>query len=253
MKIVVCVKHAVDVSEFVEVDAAGTDIDEAFKEPDLNEADTYALEAALRLRDDAGDGEVVVLTAGAEASEDALRKALAMGADRALRVDVPSEAGHDPVRVARGLAAAVQREDPRLVLCGVQSSDAAQQSTGPALAEVLGLPCVSVVTRIEQAGDYALQASREFEGGLSETVETPLPAVLTVQTGLNEPRYGSFKATMRARKAEIGLAEASLGEPGATVRRMFVPTDSGDRKVEIIEGSAADIAARIVSMVREAS
>ncbi|MGY1641974.1 electron transfer flavoprotein subunit beta/FixA family protein [Geodermatophilus sp. SYSU D00703] len=253
MKTVVCVKQVVEVSAFVEFDEQGTDVDPAFKEPQLNEADTYAVEEALRLREAAGQGEVVVVTAGEAGAEEALRACLAMGADRAVRVACEGDAQHDPLRVARALAGAVRAEEPDLVLCGVQSSDAAQQSTGPALAAALDLPCVSVVTRVEaDAGAATARLHREFEGGLVEVVEVERPAVLTVQTGLNTPRYGSFKEKLKAKKAAIPVVQPEdVGPAGVTVRRMYVPDVSGGRGVELIQGGPSAVAERLVRLVRE--
>lgn len=254
MKILVCVKLAVVVPKYVEFTSDGADVDSAFMSRELNDADTYALEEALRMRDTAGEGEVVALTAGDEAAEEALRQSLARGADRAIRVSSRGPALHDPISIARNLAVAIRAEKPDLVLCGVQSSDAAQQSTGPALASALGVPCVSVATRLEVAdGQKTLVVQREFEGGLRELVEVDLPAVVTVQVGLNTPRYGSFKGMMRAKKISIPVIDpAEVGAARATVRRMFAPGAGGKRNVTLIEGGPAEVARRIIQLVREA-
>jgi electron transfer flavoprotein beta subunit len=255
MKTVVCVKQVIEVSAFVEFDERGTDVDPAFMEPQLNEADTYAVEEGLRLREAAGQGEVVVVTAGGEGAEEALRTCLAMGADRAVRVSCEGDALHDPLRVAHALAVAVRAEEPDLVLCGVQSSDAAQQSTGPALAAALELPCISVVTKVEaETASPTVRLHREFEGGLVEVVEVDRPAVLTVQTGLNTPRFGNFKEKLKAKKAVIQVVEPEdKGPTGATVRRMFVPATGGGSGVEMIQGGPSAVAERIVRLVREAN
>lgn len=247
----VCVKRAAEVPSYVEFLATGTDVDPAFLTYEANEADTYAVEEALRLRDGNGDGEVIVATAGGEGAEETLRRCIAMGADRAVRVPLALEEAADPVLVARRLASAVRREEPDLILCGVQSSDSAQQSTGPALASALGLPSVSVVTKVDLDGD-GLVVRREFEGGLAELVEVERPAVVTVQTGLNEPRYGTFKGMMRAKKANVEVVEDASSAPRVTVRRMYQPaTDEGDR-ITVEQGSPSEVAARIVEIVREA-
>nr|WP_240940582.1 electron transfer flavoprotein subunit beta/FixA family protein [Planosporangium flavigriseum] len=218
----------------------------------MNDADTYAVEEALRIRDEVG-GEVVVVTAGDEGAVEALRRCVAMGADRAVRVWSDGLSVHDPIAVARSLAAAIRDEAADLVFCGVQSSDAAQQSTGPALASALGVPSVSVATKVDVvSGGSGLTVRREFEGGLAEVVELDGPAVITVQTGLNTPRYGSFKEMMKAKKAQIPVVDP--GDAGASrvkVRRMFVPASSGGRDIEMIDGGPAQIAARIVQLVRE--
>jgi electron transfer flavoprotein beta subunit len=253
VKIVVCVKQVVEVPSYVEFGAGGVDVDPAFTSHELNDADSYAVEEALRIRDAAGGGEVVVVTAGDDGSAEALRRCLAMGADRAVRVWSESLSVHDPISVARSLAAVVRDEAADLVFCGVQSSDAAQQSTGPALAAALGVPCVSVATKVDvAAGGRELVVRREFEGGLAEVVEVEGPAVITVQTGLNTPRYGSFKEMMKAKKAQIPVVDpGDIGAPRVKVRRMFVPSSGGGRDIEMIDGGPAQVAARIVALVRE--
>lgn len=254
MKIVVCVKQAVHVQKYVEFTPASSDIDSAFMSREVNEADTYAVEEALRLREATGQGEVIVLTAGGEVTEDTLRHCVAKGVDRAVRVSVEGLALHDPITVARKLAVAIREEAPDLVLCGAQSSDAAQQSTGPALASALGVPCVSVATKLDVAcGQKTLAVQREFEGGLQEIVEVDMPAVITVQTGLNKPRYGSFKGMMRAKKMQIPVVDpGESGSARVTVRRMFAPEHADGRSVKMIEGGPAVVAARIVELIREA-
>lgn len=251
MKILVCVKQAVTVPKYVEFTAGGADVDPAFMTRELNEPDTFALEEALHLKEAAGEGEVVALTAGEEAAEEALRQCLARGADRAVRVSVTGTAVHNPILVARRLAAAVREAAPDLVLCGVQSNDAAQQSTGPALASALKWPSVSAATKIETGGN-ALRVQREFEGGLRELVEVRLPSVVTVQIGVNMPRYGSFKGMMKAKKTAIPVVEAADAGPSRIMlRRMFVPEAAGKRAITMIQGGPADVANRIIQLVQE--
>lgn len=254
MKVVVCAKQVLELSDYVEFTPDGRDVDAAFGSLGLNEPDSYAVEEALRLREAADGGEVVVVTVGTDSAEDVLRQCLAMGADRAVRVTADAISLHDPLQVARALAAAVRAEAADVVLCGVQSTDAGQQSTGPALAAVLDVPCVSVATDVELVADgRAVRVHREFEGGLTEVVEVDLPVVLTVQTGLNTPRYGTFKEKMRAKKAEIPVIEpGDVGPPSAVVRAMVAaPGAGGD--VEMITGGPEQIAQRIAELVREAA
>jgi electron transfer flavoprotein beta subunit len=251
MKIMVCVKQAGEVPSFVEFLPSAADVDPAFVSYEVNEADTYAVEEALRLCEQDGDGEVVVVTAGGEKAEEALRRCIAMGADRAVRVSVAVEEAIDPVLVARRLATVARQERPDLILCGVQSSDSAQQSTGPALASALGLPVASVATKVDLEEDGVV-VRREFEGGLAEIVEVERPAVVTVQTGLNEPRYGTFKGMMKAKKANVEVVEDSASSPRVKVRRMYVPTANSDSGINIEEGSPGEVAARIMAIVREA-
>lgn len=213
----------------------------------MNEWDACATEEALRIRKRAAEGEVVVVTVGDDHAEQALRRCLAMGADRAVRVESDAR---DPIAVARALAAAVAPERPDLVLAGVQSSDSVQAATGTVLAELLDLPRVAVVTRVElDPASAAAVVRRELEGGLVDVVEVDLPALLTIQTGINEPRYATLRAIKQAEQKEIEVKAAEGGEPASRVRRMFVPP-RGER-AEMLNGSPQAIALRIAEIVRE--
>jgi electron transfer flavoprotein beta subunit len=205
----------------------------------------------LQLRERGGDGEVVVVSVGDEDAEDALRRCLAMGADRAVRVWSDALRGADPITVARALAPVVRREEPDLVLTGVQSSDAVQAATGTALAELLELPRVAVVTELRwEAGVGTATASRELEGGLADLVEVNMPAVLTIQTGINQPRYANLRAIKQAEQQEIEVVEpGELGEPASLVRRMFVPPKG--EGAEMLNGSPAEVAQRIAELLKE--
>lgn len=247
MRIVVCVKQVLVLGDDVEFQDDGLDVDPDYVDPALNEWDSFATEEALRLRERLG-GEVVLVTCGAKESEAALRRCLAMGADRAIRVEA---AGRDPFTVARALAEVVRAESPDLVLCGVQSSDAVQAATGTALAELLDLPRVAVVTRLD-FDDAARKAvvDRELEGGLVDRVEVDAPAVVTIQTGINQPRYANLRAIKQAEQVTIEVRSAADGGvPAYRVRRMFVPERSGG--AEMIDGSPAEIAGRIAAIVKE--
>jgi electron transfer flavoprotein beta subunit len=251
LRIVVCVKQIGALGDEVEFTEDERDVDPDFLDYALNEWDSYAAEEALQLRERAGDGEVVIVTCGDEASEDAVRRALAMGADRAIRVWSEELRGADPITVARALAPVVEAESPDLVLTGVQSSDAVQAATGTALAELLGLPRVAVVTKLswEGAGSTAT-AHRELEGGLVDVVEVDTPALLTIQTGINEPRYATLRAIKQADQKEIEVREpGDVGEPAYRVRRMFVPPKG--EGAEMLNGSPEAIAGRIADIVKE--
>ena len=252
MRIVVAVKQVGALGDEVEFTEDEREVDPDFLDYALNEWDSYATEEALQLRErGGGDGEVVVVTCGDEDSEDALRRALAMGADRAIRVWSEKLRGADPITVARALAPIVEAESPDLVLTGVQSSDAVQAATGTALAELLGLPRVAVVTKLswESSGSTAT-VHRELEGGLVDVVEVDTPALLTIQTGINEPRYATLRAIKQAEQKDIDVREpAELGEPAYRVRRMFVPPKG--EGAEMLNGSPAAIAGRIADIVKE--
>ena len=172
-----------------------------------------------------------------------------MGVDRGIRIWSDELAGADPITVARALADVVRGESPDLVLCGVQSSDAVQAATGAALAEVLDLPRVAVVTKLE-LGSGSATVHRELEGGLMDVVEVDTPAVLTIQTGINEPRYATLRAIKQSEQKEIEVREpGDLGAPASRVRRMFVPAKG--EGAEMLDGDAASIAGRIKEIVDE--
>src|ERR1700733_15110925 len=209
MKIVVPIKQVAALDDEFELLDDGSGVDPDFFEFDLNEWDAFSLEAALLLREQAGDGEVVAVTVGDEESEEALLSCLAKGADRAVRVDDDGLATDDPLSVARVLAAAVGRESADLVLCGVQSSDAVNGATGVARAGFLDLPRVAVAKRLEHdAGGSAMVVDRELEGGLVERLRIGLPALLTIQTGINQPRYANLRAIKQAREKPLDVVEA---------------------------------------------
>jgi len=247
VKVVVCVKQIAVLGDEVEFTADERDVDPDYLDYALNEWDTYATEEALRLREADDDGEVVVVSVGPEDAEEAMRRCLAMGADRGIRVD--SDAWLDPIQVARALAEVVRAENPDLVFAGVQSADAVQAATGTALAELLDLPRVAVVTKIE-LGDGNATVNRELEGGVLDVVEVDTPALLTIQTGINEPRYATLRAIKQAEEKEIDVRQpGDLGEPAYQVKKMFVPPKG--EGAEMLNGSAADVAQKIKEIVEE--
>lgn len=259
MKIVVPVKQVAALDDEFELLDDGSGVDPDFVELDLNEWDTFSLEAALQLREGTGDGEVVVVTVGGEDADEALLGCLARGADRAVRVWDDSLADADPLAVAKVLSAAVGREQPDLVLCGVQSSDAVNGATGVALAGYLQLPHVAVVKQL----DYDPAAStatvkRELEGGLVEVLRIRTPALLTIQTGINEPRYANLRAIKQAREKplevstpdELGVDSDAIAAAAGSRRRELRTPDRG-AGAEMIDGSPSEVAARIVEIVRD--
>jgi electron transfer flavoprotein beta subunit len=260
VKIVVPVKQVAELDDDFELLDDGSGVDPDCLEFDLNEWDAFSLEAALQLREGAdGDGEVVVVTVGDEQSEEALLGCLARGADRALRLWSEECRDADPLAIARVLAAALTRESPDLVLCGVQSSDAVNGATGVALAGYLDLAHVAVVKQLEYAAAEAtVTVKRELEGGLVEVLRVRTPALLTIQTGINEPRYANLRAIKQAREKplevstpeQLGLDAGTLAAAGGSRRRQLRPPDRGTG-AEMLDGSAAEVAARIVEIVRE--
>lgn len=258
MKIVVAIKRVAVLDDEFELLDDGSGVDPDFLDFEPNEWDQFSLEAALQLRDAAGgDSEVVAITVGDEEAEEGLLSALAKGADRGVRVWDEELAGADALAVARVLAAVIQPEAPDLVLCGVQSSDAVSSATGIALAGHLGLAHVAVVKEIELDQGTAM-VGRELEGGVVEQLRVGLPALLTIQTGINEPRYATLRAIKQARDkprsvlslSGVGLDAALLAAAAGSHRRRLAHPEKGE-SAKIIEGSTAEVAATIVSLVRE--
>jgi electron transfer flavoprotein beta subunit len=243
MKIVVAVKQVATPDEDFDLD--GLTVDEDALEWDLNEWDTFAMEAALELRDEASGGEVVAVTVGNDEAREGLLTVLAMGADRA--VHLTTDEVLDPIAIARLLAPVVAEESPDLVLCGVQSSDAVNGATGVALAGLLGLPRVAVVKKIDVA-DGAATVERELEGGLIERVKIPLPALLTVQTGINEPRYATLRGIRQASAKPMDVREAPAVEPAARLVSLTPP--SKGEGADMLDGGASEIAERIASIIK---
>lgn len=256
MNVLVCVKHVPDTETRVKVAPDGLHLDLAEANWVMNPYDEFAVEEALRLKEKLG-GEVTVLTAGDEESTKTLRQALAMGADKAVRVSEPALDGRDATAVARLLAAAAKRNPFDLVLCGKMAVDDDNQQVGTLLGEFLGIPSVSVVTHLAIEGQ-GVTARREIEGGV-ESVKTSLPCVITCQKGLNEPRYPSLKGIMMAKKkevatfsaADLGVDPAAVGGASATfvLRKLELPPPRPEGKV--LAGETADQVKELVRLLRE--
>jgi electron transfer flavoprotein beta subunit len=259
VKIVVPVKAVAALDDEFELVHGGAAVDPDYLEWDLNEWDSFSIEAALELRDAVGDGEVVVVTVGDDDAEEALLSCLARGADRGIRIWDDALAGADPLAVARVLAAAVEREAPDLVLCGVQSSDAVNGATGIALAGLLDLAHVAVVKRIGYDDASATATvERELEGGLVEVLRVRTPALLTIQTGINQPRYATLRAIKQAREKPMSILDLDgLGlsadqiDAAAGSRRRTLATPDRSAGAQMLEGTTAEVADRIAALVRE--
>jgi electron transfer flavoprotein beta subunit len=260
MKILVAVKQVAALDEDFEIRDDGRDVSDEFLIRDLNEWDDFSLEEAVKIKEGAEQPvEVVVVSVAPEEADEALRKCLAKGADRAVRIWDDAIAGSDPIAIARVLAAVAKQEEPAMLFAGVQSSDHSFASTGIATAAFLGWPHAAVVSLLDYApGAKTAVFRRELEGGLLHEVEIECPAVLTIQLGINAPRYASLRAIKQAAAKpievksleDVGLAAADVGEAGSAsrVRRMYIP-DKGH--AELIPGTPADQAARLAAIIRE--
>ena len=257
MEIIVCVKRVPEVAEAEVVIAEdGRSIEEKGLVFDINEADSYAVEEALLIKERFG-GSVTVMTVGPEEADETLRMCLAMGADHAVRLTDERFAGSDPYATARLLHQAIKDRDFDLVLTGCMASDDGAAQVGVTLAELLGIPHAALVKRIELE-DHKAKVHRELEGGLEEVLEVELPAVFTIQTGINEPRYASILGIRRAMKKEIkvlglkelGLKEGEVGELGSKTKleRLFIPPV--EKRAEILKGAPEEVSAKLAEILR---
>ncbi|MFB6353761.1 MAG: electron transfer flavoprotein subunit beta/FixA family protein [Halobacteriales archaeon] len=256
MKILVAVKEVVEVADDFEIE--GTAIGDRYREYDLNEWDDYAVEEAVQCMEDGIADEVVSVTIGPERAEETIRMALAKGVERAVRVWDDALAEQDLLDVAaktRLLEAVVAEEEPDVVLTGVQANDDAWGATGVSLAHAIGYEWAAVVNGLELDGDVA-HVRRELEGGVEELVDVELPAVFTIQTGINEPRYASLRGIRQAQSKEI--AERSLDDLGLDpaavesaldLTEMYEPEAEGE--TEYLEGDAGEQAAALADVLQE--
>ncbi len=251
LRILVTVKHAAKLGDEYEFTADGLDISDEYLEHDLNEWDDAALEQALLLVDANGGGEVVAVAIGPQEAEKSLRKVLAKGADRAVRIWDERLRGADPVTIARAIAGVARVEAPDLILTGTQSSDQAHGSTGTALARILGLPHGSVIASVDWDGQGDMTLIRELEGGTRHVLTMPAPAVLAIQTGTNTPRYATMRMIKQAKKKPLEVLDGAAlidGGGGYRVRRMYTPIQE---KARMLEGTAAEVAEQIATIIRD--
>ena len=250
MKIVVAIKQVPVRDSQLRVDAGGRWIQEADLSFEINEPDAYALEEALQLKEKHG-GEVVAICAGPARASQTIREALAKGADRALHVEEENLSALDTLGIAKLLAKALESEKPDLVLTGLQSDDLGYGQTGVVLAELLGLPHGTIIMQVEKK-DSSIQVKRELEDGWFQQVEMPLPAVLTIQSGINKLRYATLMGIKKAKSKEIKrLTAADLGGTApavAAIQRVYPPQRS--KQTQILEGTAKEAAAKLVEKLK---
>jgi electron transfer flavoprotein beta subunit len=257
MEILVCVRRVPDTSENeIQLNSAGSDIERDDLVYSVNEPDNYAVEEALQIADRSG-GKVTVVTVGGDDDEEILRREMAMGAGRGVLISDEAFSGSDGRGIATVLKAFVQKEHFDLILTGVQAEDGAAQ-VGGMLAAMLDYPFASVVNSIELLEGGKLKIGREIEGGNKEMNEIDLPCVLSIQTGINEPRYVGMRGIRQVAAvpiptlgaAELGLDEGAAGEAAAKVKRVdyFVPAMG--KGAEILQGSREEIAEKLIGLMK---
>ncbi len=238
---------------------AGNDVEETSREYELNEWDEYALEEAVRLREDGVVSEVVTVTLGPPRSEEVIRKALAKGADGAIRIwdeSLTEATLKDPAVKARLLAGVVAEESPDLVLAGVQTGDEAFGATGVMLATRLEYGWAAVVNELTVESDEALEVRRELEGGIQEVARIDLPAVCTIQTGINEPRYASLRGIRMAQQTTIEvrtLADLGLemGDLASSISLVDTRRPEKTGRAELFEGDPGEAAEQLAAFLKE--
>ena len=248
MNIIACIKQVPAKDALLAI--AGNWIKEADIGFEMNEPDSYALEEALRLKEKHG-GEVVALSLGPERVKQTIKEALAKGADRAIHIADDDFSQLDPLGTAKVLAAAIGKEKCDLVLTGLQSDDHGFGQTGVLLAALLNLPHATIIMQIE-VQDGKMRLKRELEAGWFQWVECPLPAVLSIQSGINKVRYATLKGIMTAKKKEIAtVTRESLSvvvEPTQKIERIYVPTKT--KQTEFLTGTPKEVAAKLVEKLR---
>ena len=257
MEILVCVKRVPDTAENeIEVDSDGADIERDDLVYSVNEWDNYAVEEAIQIVDNVG-GAVTIVSLGDEESEEIVRREMAMGANNGILVSDDAFERSDGKGVATILKAVVEKGNYDLILTGTQADDGAGQ-IGGMLAAMLDVPYASVVNSIEVLNDAQLKIGREIEGGNQEMNEIALPCVLSIQTGINEPRYVGIRGIRKVASvdipvlgaADLGIDAAAVGESGAKVKRIdyFVPQFG--EGAEILEGSNEEVAEKLIDLLK---
>lgn len=245
MKIAVCIKRVPDMDVRFKIGATGTSVDEAGLKFDISDFDGYAVEAALQIKEKANAGEVVVISLGADNVQETLRKAMSMGADRAVQLkhDAPV---FDSFAIATALSAEISTGGYDLVMFGRMSIDTANQATGTMVAELLGLPIITAISKLDFDGGK-VKARRELEGSY-ELIECPLPAIVTIDEGIARPRYPSLKGIMAAKKKPLETKPAQVGEQRYTLDKMELPAE---RAAGRIVGEGKDAVPELVRLLKE--
>lgn len=251
MKIAVCIKQVVTREWQLRVNESRSWIRDQDASFELNEPDAYALEEALRLREK-HEGEVVACSAGPARASQVIREALARGADRAIHVEADSLATADAGTVAEALASALREENFDLILTGLQSDDQGFGQVGVVLAEKLGMPSATIIMEVQktESSGQSLRVKRELEGGWFQWITLPLPALLTIQSGINQLRYATLKGIMAAKKKEIRkAAPPAATEPTQQIVSVYFPEKG--KTTQMLEGSPTDAARALVKKLRE--
>ena len=250
MKILVCMKQVPQKDAPLKLNESGTWIREDVSY-EVNEPDAYALEEALRQKEKHG-GEVVVITSGPARAQQVLREALAKGADRAIHLEGDAFVTLDAFNTAKAIAAAVKDESFDLIFTGLQSDDYGYAQTGVLIAALMDWPHATIIMQIEKK-DSGIRVKRELEAGFFQFVDMPLPAVLTIQSGINKLRYATLIGIKQAknkplRKVAYSEVQAALAPNQQQIRRLYIPEKT--KKTEMLDGSPAELAKKLTEKLR---
>jgi electron transfer flavoprotein beta subunit len=250
LKILVCMKQVPQKDAPLKVNETGKWIREDVSY-EVNEPDAYALEEALRQKEKNG-GEVVAITLGPARAQQVLREALAKGADRAIHLEDEKFVGLDALNSAKAIAATVKDEQFDLIFTGLQSDDYGYAQTGVALAELLNWPHATIIMQIEKK-DNGIRVKRELEAGFFQYVEMPMPAVLTIQSGINKLRYATLIGIKQAKnkplkKVSFSEIQAAIGDNMQKIERLYIPEKT--KKTEVLDGAPAEVAKKLVEKLR---
>ncbi|MBI4851400.1 MAG: electron transfer flavoprotein subunit beta/FixA family protein [Acidobacteria bacterium] len=256
MKIIVCVKQVPSRDAILRINETSSWIQDRDIAYDVNEPDSYAVEEALKIKEKFG-GEVVICSLGPERVQVAIKEGLAKGADRGIHICDPALDNLDALAQARAMAEVIGKEGFDLVFTGLQSDDYGFAQTGVILGELLGVPSATIAMAVEvQDGEKSVRVKRELEAGWFQWYQMPLPASISIQSGLNQPRYATLKGIMNAKKKEIRkvtLSDLSISKdllvPKQKIERVYFPVKS--KKTEIIDGSAKEAAAKLVTKLKQ--
>ncbi len=259
MKTLVLVKYIPDSNSPFRINGSATWVDDANLSFVLNEYDRYALEELLALKDAGKASEVVALTMGPAAATSALRTCLATGVDRAIHVKDDALEGCDPLSLAKVIKAALQNEGFSLILAGLQADDDNHTQVGALVARLLDWPCATAAMSLSLQSEDEIRVERELENNRLQVVDLALPAVVTVQTGINTPRYSSLKGIMAAKKKEIrtvglgdlGLEAGNFGGRAARMKTVGFSQPPKGKGAEILEGGPDDVAKELLKRIRE--
>ncbi len=250
MKIAVAIKQVPVQDATPRIGADGNWIEDQDLDYEINEPDAYALEEALQLKEKHG-GEVTVVCIGPDRAGQTIREALAKGADRAIHVECDDLQAYDTYGIAQILANAVKAENPDLILTGLQSTDLGQGQTGVVMAELLGVPHSTIIMQVETS-DGGIRVKRELEDGWYQYITMPLPALLTIQSGISKLRYATLMGIKKAKTKEVKRIPVETllpsSQPSVEITRVYLPQKK--KGTQMLEGSSAEAAAKLVEKLK---